>query len=90
MHAFLEKTALIQDGNPIGGAQVFDDKADQCVPEEIGIPDGAVQEMLQAIRVAMSQVFGQLPAVLSTGPKRPCTEFLACWRTSLRGKSVSR
>jgi hypothetical protein len=46
MLAFLYQTALIQDGDPFGPAQVFDDKVGQFVAKGIRVSAGTVQAML--------------------------------------------
>ena len=53
---------MVEDG--AGVAEVVDDVTAEVVADQVGIPDGAGQQMLQRIRCLRAAVFGDGPAVL--------------------------
>jgi hypothetical protein len=63
--AFLEKTGLIENRDPVWIVEMLDDQASEFVADIVGFPDSAVKQMLDAIGIVMADIFGQLPSILS-------------------------
>ncbi len=62
--AFLEEPGLIDNEHAVRCAKVLDDIRAQVISHRVGIPVASAQHPLDAARSALSQLLGQLPAVL--------------------------
>jgi hypothetical protein len=63
--AFLEKAGFINHADSCGSGQIVGQIGSQLVTQDIGIPVGAAEQVLKAIRIGMATNFGQLPTILA-------------------------
>jgi hypothetical protein len=63
--SFLEEAAFIDNEHALGTAQVLDDVVLEFIADGLGVPEGSIQQMLEAIGIDLSEVLGQLPSVLT-------------------------
>jgi hypothetical protein len=62
--ALLQIPRLIDDQDPVGGAEMIDDEATQLAGDRIGVPHRAGQQLLHPPRPGLTGLLGQRPAVL--------------------------
>ena len=67
MGALLGKARLVDHDHPLGIPQVLLHIGEQLVPRLVRRPDGAPQQVLEAVGVGVANRLGQLPAVLAPG-----------------------
>jgi hypothetical protein len=65
VHTLLQIAGFIDHQHPVGIAEVSHDVVAQIVPDPIGVPARAGQEVLHAIRIGIPGVFGDAPTVLA-------------------------
>jgi hypothetical protein len=64
-HALLQVPGLVDHEDRVGVAEAGGDVVTQVIPDSVGVPAGAPEEVLHAMRVGVTGVFGDAPAVLA-------------------------
>ena len=64
MRSLLEVSGFVNNEDGAGGTEVVDDVTAEVVADQVRVPDGAGQQMLQRIRCLRTAVLSDGPAVL--------------------------